>query len=53
MKKVLVLIMTMVMCFTALTGCSKTEQAGNDVFTAALLIPYQGCLLYTSPSPRD
>ena len=42
MKKVLVLIMTMVMCFTALTGCSKTEQAGNDVFTAALLIPYQG-----------
>ena len=38
---------------TARTTARKTWKAISEAVTDGVLLHYYGCLLYTSPSPRD
>ena len=56
MKRVLILLLSAVLMTAALTGCSSGEEdalVSKTPFPEFSEVDIAGCLLYTSPSPRD
>ena len=57
MKKILsILLAGAMLAGCVLTGCSDSSSSKSDSSdgnTAKVADPIEGCLLYTSPSPRD